>query len=165
MPELVEAYKEVMSHWPSGVTIVTCVSGDKRYGMTVSSFTSVSLQPAMVSVCIDKRAQMADLLMAAQKFAVNILDNSQVELAKSFADHDLEMSERFEQAEFEMLETKNPVLKQCLGWVDCTVHSMHDTGDHLIYVGEVQKAKMLEQKDPVIYYRRGWHRIRNQEIS
>lgn len=157
MPELVEAYKEVMSHWPSGVAIVTSAMGEQNYGMTVSSFTSVSLHPAMISICVDKRAQMCDLLSKTQKFAVNILDNTQVDLAKIFANHEISMSERFQQAEFDFSTTQSPVLKQCLGWVDCHVHSFHDTGDHVIYVGEVKKAKTLEQKDPLIYYKRGWY--------
>lgn len=157
MPDLLEAYKEVMSHWPSGVAIVTSVLDDRNYGMTVSSFTSVSLHPAMISICIDKRAQMSDLLQKTQKFAVNILDNTQVDLAKTFANHDIDMEQRFEHARFEQSNTESPVLKQCLGWVDCYVHSSHDTGDHVIYVGEVKKAKTLEQKDPVIFYKRGWY--------
>jgi flavin reductase (DIM6/NTAB) family NADH-FMN oxidoreductase RutF len=155
--DLVEAYKEAMSHWPSGVAIVTSVLGEKNYGMTVSSFTSVSLHPAMVSICIDKRAQMCVLLQNTQKFAVNILDNTQADLAKIFANHEISMSQRFEHADFERSNTESPVLKQCLGWVDCQVHSFHDTGDHVIYVGEVKQAKTLEQKDPVIFYKRGWY--------
>lgn len=157
MPDLLEAYKEVMSHWPSGVAIVTSVLDDRNYGMTVSSFTSVSLHPAMISICIDKRAQMCDLLQKTRKFAVNILDNTQADLAKTFANHDIDMEQRFEYAKFEQSNTESPVLKQCLGWVDCHVHSSHDTGDHVIYVGEVKKAKTLEQKDPVIFYKRGWY--------
>ena len=159
MPDLVEAYKEVMSHWPSGVAIVTCEFEKQHYGMTVSSFTSVSLHPPMISICVDKRAQLCAILAQSKRFAVNILDSSQVELAKAFADHKLDMSERFSRAEFDLSKTESPVLKQCLGWVDCHVHSAHDTGDHVIYLGEVKKAKTLEQKDPAIFYRRGWHRV------
>src|SRR3989338_10069002 len=93
--DLVEAYKEVMSHWPSGVTIVTSNFENQSYGMTVSAFTSVSLHPAMISVCIDKKAQMCELLQKSKRFAMNILDHTQVDLAKSFANHKLDMPERF----------------------------------------------------------------------
>ncbi|MEI6805630.1 MAG: flavin reductase family protein [Myxococcaceae bacterium] len=157
MSDLLTAYKEVMSHWPSGVAIVTSVLGSKRYGMTISSFTSVSLHPAMVSICVDKRAQMCGLLQKSKKFSVNILDNTQVELALAFANHDIEMHERFQKAEFNNSETQSPVLNPCLAWLDCELHSFHDTGDHVIYVGQVLKAKTVEQKDPVIYYKRGWY--------
>lgn len=157
MSDLVEAYKEVMSYWPSGVTLVTTVFEGEPYGMTVSSFTSVSLHPAMISLCVDKRAQMCEILQKTQRLAVSILDSSQVELAKIFADHQLEMPQRFGEARFEQSDTESPVLAQCLGWVDCHIHSSHDTGDHVIYVAEVKKARTLEQKDPVIYYRRGWY--------
>ncbi|MEI6791083.1 MAG: flavin reductase family protein [Myxococcaceae bacterium] len=159
MPDLVEAYKEVMSHWPSGVSIITSVFEGRRYGMTVSAFTSVSLHPAMICICVDKKAQMCELLQKSQQFAVNILDKTQVELAKTFANHKLDMPERFAHAEFDMTETQSPVLVNCLAWLDCALHSFHDTGDHVIYVAEVQKAKTLEQKEPVIYYRRGWYQV------
>ena len=147
MSDLQQAYKEVMSHWPSGVAVVTSVLDSKRYGMTVSSFTSVSLHPPMVSICIDKRAQMCAVLQKTRKFAVNILDNTPVELAQIFSNHDLDMSERFEKANFE----------NCLGFLDCDVHSFHDTGDHVIYVGQILEAHTLEQRDPLIYYKRGWY--------
>lgn len=159
MTDLVETYKEVMSHWPSGVTLVTSVFEGQNYGMTVSAFTSVSLHPAMILVCIDKKALMCDLFQKSQKFAVNILDSSQVDLAKTFANHKLKMPERFAIAEFDRTQTQSPVLVNCLAWLDCRLHSFHDTGDHVIYVAEVQKAKILEQKEPVIYYRRGWYQV------
>lgn len=159
MSELLETYKEVMSHWPSGVTIVTSEFEGKRYGMTVSSFTSVSLHPAMVSICVDKHTQMCTLLQKSQKMAVNILDSTQKELGMAFADHDLEMPERFELASFENKTTDSPVLGECVGWLDCNIHSFHDIGDHVIFVGQVKQAKQIGNNGPVIYYRRSWKHL------
>ena len=159
MTDSVEVYKETMSHWPSGVAIVTSCFEDKFYGMTVSAFTSVSLNPPMILVCIDKKAQMCELLQKAKKLAVNILDHTQVELAKIFANHQLDMPDRFAQTEFDMAQTQSPVLLSCLAWLDCSIQSFHDTGDHVIYVAEVQKSQTLEQKKPVIFYRRGWYQV------
>ena len=69
------------------------------------------------------------------------------------------MLKRFEKASFSTSQTKSPVLENALGWLDCSIHSYHDTGDHIIYVGLVEKAKSLSEGDPVIYYRRGWHHL------
>ena len=159
MQDLIETYKDVMSYWPSGVAIVTSEHEGQRYGMTVSSFTSVSLHPAMISVCIDKRSQMCLLLQESKHFAVNLLMDTQIDLGKIFASHELSMAQRFEKADFLSHETSSPVLKQCLGWLDCQVSSSHDTGDHLIYVGEVIKGLALGEGSPVIFYRRGWHQV------
>ncbi len=157
MKDLIDTYKQVMSYWPSGVAIVTSEHEAQRYGMTVSSFTSVSLHPAMISVCIDKRSQMCLLLQKSKHFAINLLADTQVDLGKAFANHELSMAQRFEKAEFETHETSSPVLKSCLGWLDCRMSSFHDTGDHLIYVGEVLKGHAFGEGSPTIFYRRGWH--------
>ena len=156
MQDLKEAYKEVMSHWPSGVAILTSEHKEQCYGMTVSSFTSVSLTPAMISVCVDKRAQMSELLQKSQRMAVNILDSRQEALALIFADHDLNMSARFAKTQFKMSALNNPILEHCLGWLDCQIRSFHDTGDHLIYVGEVLEAHATESLSPLIFHRRGF---------
>ncbi len=157
MKDLIDTYKEVMSYWPSGVAILTSSHEGHDYGMTVSSFTSVSLHPAMISVCVDKRSQMSFLLEKSKHFAVNLLADTQVDLGKAFASHELSMAQRFEQAEFAKSETLSPVLKHCLGWLDCRLSSLHDTGDHLIYVGEVVKGHAFGEGSPTIFYRRGWH--------
>ncbi|MES2503842.1 MAG: flavin reductase family protein [Myxococcota bacterium] len=159
MPDLTDSYREVMSHWPSGVAIVTSGMNGSFHGMTVSSFTSVSLHPPMVSICVDKRAQMCNILKASQKFAVNLLQHSQKDLAASFADHRLSMVQRFEQAEFSADLAGNPILAGALAWLDCRISGMHDTGDHVIYLGEVLRASVSGAGEPLIYYRRGWHRI------
>ena len=156
MQDLSEAYKETMSYWPSGVAVVTTEHDGKSYGMTVSSFTSVSLTPPMVSVCIDKRAQMCGLFEKSGQFTIHILKYSQIDLAKIFSNHQLNMSQRFEQA-----GTK---LEKALGSLDCKLSSFHDTGDHMIYVGEVRQAGSCEGADPLIFYRRDWHRVEDIKV-
>ncbi|MBH1989116.1 MAG: flavin reductase family protein [Myxococcaceae bacterium] len=148
-----------MSHWPSGVAVVTTHLDGQDYGMTVSSLTSVSLHPSMISVCIDKRTTMCSILQQSRSFAASMLDSTQRKVGQTFSDSTIRMPDRFKKHAFQNLHSGNRVLSDGLAWLDCNVHSFHDIGDHVIFVGEVLEAKTLSTQSPIVYYRRGWHRV------
>jgi flavin reductase (DIM6/NTAB) family NADH-FMN oxidoreductase RutF len=126
--------------FPTGVTVVTRQSADgKPYGMTVSSFTSVSLTPPLILVCIEKRAGFAAGLSAALPFAVNVLKEDQQALAVRFSKAP-EM-DRFSAVEWEMGWEGVPLLHGTVGSFSCSAETVVDAGDHLIVVGRVQELR------------------------
>ncbi len=139
----------------TGVTIVTTrdATGERK-GMTANSFTSVSLNPALVLICVGKGSSNITAFEEAKSFAINVLHSGQESVASLFAAKGVD---RFAGVEtFEAL-TGAPVLKDCLGWFDCTPHRHVDAGDHIILIGEVQAYGMSEH-EPLGFHRGGFMR-------
>ncbi|QCI67634.1 flavin reductase family protein [Phreatobacter stygius] len=120
----------------TGVTVVTTRddTGAPR-GMTANSFTSVSLDPPLVLVCIGKRSSNIGSFQEAGSFAVNILGREQTGVATLFASRG---ADRFAGVDCRQAATGAPILDDCLSWFDCLLHQRVDAGDHLILIGEVQ---------------------------
>lgn len=156
MPVDPAAFKAVMGQWPSGVTVVTTVDADGPHGMTASSFSSVSLEPPLVSVCVAKHLHTHGRLLAAGVFAVNILDKDQVDHGLRFAGMLDEVEDRFDGVEVRTAATGAPLLTGTLGWVDCRVWQAYDGGDHTIFVGEVLAAGTDPAASPLLYHSRSW---------
>ena len=151
-----EMFKAVMGQWPSGVTVVTTTDADGLAGMTASSFSSVSLDPPLVSVCVARHLATHDRLEQAGVFAVNILAKDQVEEGLRFAGMLPDVADRFDGIDITKAETGSPLLAGTLGWVDCKVWAAHDGGDHTIFVGEVLAAGIDETAAPLLYHSRSW---------
>jgi flavin reductase (DIM6/NTAB) family NADH-FMN oxidoreductase RutF len=149
-------FRSVLGRFASGVTVVT-VRDDQNYdhGMTVSAFCSLSLEPPLVLVCIEKSASLHGVLAignTASRFAVNILEAGQEEIARRFAE---EYPNRFEGVGFIRGTTGAPILEDCLAVVECEVQSRHSAGDHTIVIGTVISSSTSEGK-PLLYYRGGY---------
>jgi len=121
----------------TGVTIVTTRdAGGMPCGMTANSFTSVSLDPPLVLVCIGKGSSNIAAFEAADRFAVNILGDDQTEVATAFAARGID---RFAEVACHEAATGAPILADCLGWFDCSLHQRVVAGDHLILIGRVEE--------------------------
>ena len=158
MPISSESFRDVLRHFPSGVTIVTLQSpaSEAVHGLTVSAFASVSPDPTLVLVSIDHRASAYQLLeCAGATFAVNILAHDQMELSNRFAW--LKDEARFELGDWDTTVTGAPILRDALAWLDCTIYSRFSAGSHTIYIGEVQ-ASGVPRPDvkPLVYWNRGY---------
>jgi flavin reductase (DIM6/NTAB) family NADH-FMN oxidoreductase RutF len=145
-----ERFRQALAHWASGVTIVTSRAGERVHGMTVSAFSSVSLDPPLVLVCADKTSDTYAVIAEAGFFAVNILSSEQQELSNRFA------SEKDEHLRFVGLETREavtgaPLLPGCLIHLDCRLAATHDAGDHVIYVGRVEAIEDGASGEPLVY--------------
>ena len=123
--------------------------------MTVSAFSSVSLEPPLVLVCIEKTASVYPALIAAPGFAVNILSAKQEQLARRFATNDVD---RFEGVGFTRSSSGYAILDDVLGVLECSRFAMHDGGDHTIILGEVE-ATRVESGTPLLYYRGGYAQL------
>lgn len=151
-----DEFRSVLGRFPSGVTVVTTKARDgSDQGMTVSAFCSVSLEPPLVLICIEKTASAYDALTTAPGFVANILSASQEQIARRFSIIDID---RFEGVGYSRSQNGFAVLDDVLGVIECATFAMHDAGDHTIIVGEVEAAR-AENRTPLLYYRGGYAQL------
>lgn len=130
------ALRRAFGTFVTGVTIVTTRDEEGRpRGMTANSFTSVSLDPPLLLVCVGKSASSFPVFSATGHFAVNLLREAQTDVSNLFAS---KSADKFAAVSHDRIHTGAPVLTDCLTWFDCTVHDRVDAGDHMILIGRVQ---------------------------
>jgi flavin reductase (DIM6/NTAB) family NADH-FMN oxidoreductase RutF len=138
------------------VTVVTTKAADgSDQGMTVSAFCSLSLEPPLVLICIEKTASVHEALTRAPSFVVNVLSAKQEQLARRFAIVDID---RFEGVGFSRSGHGIAVLDEVLAVIECNRVSLLDGGDHTIVVGEVEAGR-AEIGTPLLYYRGGYAQL------
>lgn len=146
-----EEFRAAMAAWSSGVTIVTSRVGDQIHGMTVSDFSGVSLDPPLALVCASKDSVTTGLIEKGRCFGVNILGADQAALSNKFASKKDEFK-RFEGVETFEAKTGAPLLRDALVNLDCRVIAIHEAGDHLLCVGEIELAQ-INEGDPLVFFR------------
>jgi flavin reductase (DIM6/NTAB) family NADH-FMN oxidoreductase RutF len=152
-----DTFRSVLGRFATGVTIVTVRDGDGRdHGMTVNAFSSVSLVPPLVLVCIDRAASSHGPLLAASHFAVNILAAHQEAISRRFSGVD--EHHRFDGIGYSRGLTGAALLDDVLAHVECLRVAQHEAGDHTIVVGEVQTAVSFSER-PLLYYRGGYAQL------
>jgi flavin reductase (DIM6/NTAB) family NADH-FMN oxidoreductase RutF len=150
MPVSPEEFRTALSRFASGVTVVTTKDdAGKMHGLTVSAFCSVSLDPPLVLVCIEKAAGSHYAFAESGIFAVNILNSSQQDMSERFAS---QLINRFQGLDFSLSEHGLPVLADCLANLECKIVHSYDGGDHTVYIGEVLNAEAADG-DPLLYFR------------
>jgi flavin reductase (DIM6/NTAB) family NADH-FMN oxidoreductase RutF len=125
-----------MRRFPTGVTIVTTVVDGQPYGFTANAFTSVSVEPPMVLICVNREASAHPMIARSSIFCVNILARDQVEIAKRFADH-ATRADRFKGVPTHAAVTGAPVIDGVLAYVDCRLAEEHTAGTHTVFIGAV----------------------------
>ena len=150
MPIDDSSFKLAMSHFASGVTIVTTEHDGKPYGMTVASFASLSLRPPLVLVCIEKSVKSHDAIAAVGKFGVSILDRQQGEVSGRFAS---KIDDKFSGVDIHHGELGLPLISGAICTLACKVTAQYSGGDHSIFVGEVVDAQTTSTGAPLVYYR------------
>jgi flavin reductase (DIM6/NTAB) family NADH-FMN oxidoreductase RutF len=157
-----DLFRQVMSRFATGVTIVTTRAGEEIHGLTVNSFCSVSLKPPLVLVCVDKKAHSHDLMQKGRNFSVNILHASQEKLARRFASNNLSAGERFAEIDYHTEATGAPILQESLGWLDCKLVATYPGGDHTIFVGEVLALGRHQGHDPLLYFHSNYQTLNSK---
>ncbi|MFL5489062.1 MAG: flavin reductase family protein [Gemmatimonadaceae bacterium] len=148
-----DEFRAVLGRFPSGVTVVTTRGPDGvDQGLTVSAFCSVSLEPPLVLICIEKTASSHDALTTAPGFVVNVLSARQEQVARRFAILEID---RFTGIGFTRSQNGYAILDDVLAVIECSRVSMTDGGDHTIILGEVE-ASRAESGTPLLYYRGGY---------
>ncbi|HXU46667.1 MAG TPA: flavin reductase family protein [Thermoanaerobaculia bacterium] len=160
MPITSDQFRQALAHFPAGVTIVTVRTGDRVHGLTVSAFNSVSTEPPLVVVVIDRRHRAAEMFDAPDaSFAVNILSEDQSELSNRFAW--VKDEDRFAQGTWERAATGAPVLTDALSWLDCSIAARYPAGTHTIYLGLVEASAVPNPGlPPLLYWHRGYRKIK-----
>jgi flavin reductase len=151
-------FRSVLSRWASGVTIVTCRRDEGVHGMTASSFCSVSLDPPLVLVCVDRNARTHDFLPEAGAFGVHILRAGMEGVSNRCAGYHGEDGHWLNDLPHHTEVTGAPILDDTLSWMDCTLWRSYEGGDHTIYVGEIQAGGAAEG-EPVLWFDRGYHSL------
>ncbi len=149
----------VMRRWASGVTIVTAQHNDQRHGMTVSSFTSVSLQPPIVLICIDRSTRTHDLILESGRFAVCFLRYDQRELSDRFAGRIPSIMDRFEGIELETTASGLSVPAGCLATMDCSVVASQMPGQSTVFMAEVRSVTLGPDGPPLLYYNQDYRSL------
>jgi flavin reductase (DIM6/NTAB) family NADH-FMN oxidoreductase RutF len=153
MPVDEQEFRFAMSHFPSGVTVVTTKSDGMRYGMTVASFASLSLKPPLVLVCLEKNVQTHGAIISARHFGVSILRAGQQELSARFAS---KIDDRFDGIDVREGMRGAPLIADALASMQCNLIDTLPGGDHTIFIGEVDEVFTDESK-PLVYFRSGYH--------
>lgn len=154
-------FKAVLGRFPTGVTVVTTTDGDTLHGMTANAVTSVSLQPPLVLVCVDRSAGLHDLLLATRRFAVTVLSAGQEPVSTWFASPRRPHGrDQFDDVDWRPAPvTGCPVLLGGLSYVDCWLAHAYDGGDHTIAVGEVADLGQLGGDEPLVWYAGSYCRV------
>ena len=151
------SFKLAMSHFASGVTVVTTEHEGKDYGLTVASFASLSLHPPLVLVCIDKGVQSHDAIAGARKFGVSILAQTQADVSGRFAS---KIEDKFADVAIRRGELGVPLIEGAICTIECRLHDQLPGGDHSIFVGEVVDMRTAEGA-PLLYYRSAYRELTN----
>ena len=156
-----EELRAAMRAWTTGVTIVTAAHDHTQHGMTVSSFTSISLEPPLLSISLHTTSRTGELITKSGAFGLTILSAEQTELSELFAGRTGENENRFANVATETLVTGAPLIKGGLAWFDCRVVHSYDAGMNSLFVGEVVAARGTDGGMPLVYYNRKYWGLSN----
>jgi 3-hydroxy-9,10-secoandrosta-1,3,5(10)-triene-9,17-dione monooxygenase reductase component len=149
--------RRIMGHFATGVTVVTTVSRNGALqGLTANAFCSLSLEPPLLLVCVDKKAESYPSFQESRIFTVNILAADQEDISRRFA---LSGGNKFEGISYRLGANGAPILNGSLGYLECELVEAYEGGDHTIYVGEVREAESIDGKKPLLFYRGGYREL------
>lgn len=156
MPIDKQTFRTALGHFAAGVTVVTTVGRDGTpCGLTATAFTSVSLDPPLILVCIDKRAESYPHLMGADAFSVSFLESGQQATSNQFARSGID---KFAGIATQPGVTGAPWIDGAVAHLDCRTAQQVDAGDHTILVGQVEAAEVFGG-EPLVYFNGGYRKI------
>jgi len=156
-----EKLRHALRAWTTGVTIVTAKYEEKQYGMTVNSFSSVSLEPPVISVTLRQLTHTHDLVVRSGVFAVTILTSEQEELSNRFAGKIPNIMDRFKEVQTDKLSIDVPIIKGGMAYFNCRVMNSMPIGENTLFIAEViavSRAGEGEEK-PLVYHNRVYWKL------
>jgi len=154
-----EKLRHAMRAWTTGVAIVTSMYEGQQYGMTVNSFTSISLEPPLISVTLKQLTHTHDLVVKSGMFSVTILTAAQKELSDRFAGKMPNIINRFEGLQTETISLDSPVFKEGMAYFDCRVVSSMPVGENTLFIAEVVDARGEGTGEPLVYHNREYWKL------
>jgi flavin reductase (DIM6/NTAB) family NADH-FMN oxidoreductase RutF len=148
---LQDGLKQAMRAYPQGVTVATTIGPNGPTGLTVSSFTSVSVEPPLILISIAKGSAIHDLFHETKSYAINFLADDQKSVSDRFAGR-TRVKDRFEGLSFTKGVTGSPIIDGVRVAIECRAWRVYEGGDHSILVGRVVSAKAFNSKRPLVYY-------------
>ncbi len=152
-------FRSIIGHFATGVTVITTAAGEELQGMTANAVASLSLDPVLVLVCVDKGTHTHRVLEQGRVFAVNILGEHQEEVSRLFARRAEPEPGMLRGQRFTSGRTGAPILEDCLAFLECRVAYVHDGGDHSIFLGEVVGGRVVSDVRPLVFYRGRYHAL------
>lgn len=153
-------FRHALGHFATGVTVITAERARREvYGMTASSFTSVSLDPFLILVCVDERSGVLPLLHKKKRFGVSVLKEGQESISVYFAqpEQNAEAESRLG-IRYRWTEKGIPLIENALAHLACNVVASHPAGDHTIFLAEVESAEVFSG-EPLLHFRGGYRRM------
>lgn len=159
-------FRQVLGHFATGVTVITVCDGDAKHGMTANAFSSVSLDPPLILVSVDKRADTHRFMMQSDAFCVNILAEHRREWSDWWAGKAPKDQDQFADIPYTTSVTGCPVLEDCLGFLDCKVWARYDGGDHTLFLGEVQEAAVNGNPNlkPLLFFASRYRKLADEPL-
>jgi len=153
-------FRRAMGYFATGVTVITVDYEGQVQGMTANAFTSVSLDPMLVLVCVDHKARTHAHLHAKKRFGINVLSEQQRAIAEHYAqpDRDPARAEEEAGARFDRTQHGTPVLHGALAYLECRLQTAQDAGDHTIFIAEVEDA-MVRGGRPLLFFQSEYHAV------
>jgi flavin reductase (DIM6/NTAB) family NADH-FMN oxidoreductase RutF len=154
-----ESLKNAMRKWTTGVSIVTSRDGNLIHGMTVNSFTSISIAPPLVVVTLAHPTRTYSLVLKTGLFGVTILGSDQEEISARFSGKGEVESNRFENLSTFEIVSGVPFLSGGLAFFDCRVQRTYPMTDSTLFIAEVTAVQIADRDDPLVYHNRQYHRL------
>ncbi|MGB7873547.1 MAG: flavin reductase family protein [Anaerolineales bacterium] len=154
-----EQLRQSMRAWTSGIAVVTASHAEEQHGMTVSSFTSISLEPPLIMISVQTGSRTHKLASQANGFAVTILADDQQEISDRFAGRIPDAEDRLAGIETETLVTGAPFIKGGLAYLDCRVSQSIEVGTNTLFLAEVVSARGNGEGDPLVYHDRAYRKL------
>jgi 3-hydroxy-9,10-secoandrosta-1,3,5(10)-triene-9,17-dione monooxygenase reductase component len=149
-------FRQVLGHFPTGVTVIAAVDDDEPVGLAVGSFFSVSLRPPLVGFCPDRSSSSWPRIQRAGAFCVNILAEDQGSVCRVFA---AKGTDKFASIPWTPTVTGSPRLEGVVAWIDCEIDAVHEAGDHYLVTGRVLDLEVLREVGPLLFFRGGYGRF------
>lgn len=147
--------RHVLGHYPTGVAVITAMDGDEPIGMSMNSFTSVSLHPPLVLFCPANDSSTWPRLRAAGQLAINVLSAGQESVSRLFATRGVD---RFAGFAWTAAENGAPLLLDALGWLECRVQAEHEAGDHTVVIAEIERMGVHgDIAEPLVFFRGAYY--------
>jgi flavin reductase (DIM6/NTAB) family NADH-FMN oxidoreductase RutF len=158
-----EILRDAMRHWASGVAVITCVCGSARAGATISSFTSISLEPPLILLNLASENPTQTLIQQSGIFGLTLLSEKQKEISDLFAGYNKTIMDRFDGLKVFTLKSGVPFMEGGLAYLDCKVYHRCDMPKSVVIVGEVCDGRLGEMGLPLVYLNRGYVGLSGQE--
>jgi flavin reductase (DIM6/NTAB) family NADH-FMN oxidoreductase RutF len=149
-------YRQVLGHFPTGVTVITAAVDGTPVGMAVGSFASLSLEPPQVLFCAGASSTSWPKIREAGQFCVNILSEPQEDICRVFAS---KASDKFAEIGWKHSGSGSPIIEGVLAYIDCEIDTVVSSGDHDIVVGAVRELEVMHEGGPLLFFRGGYGRF------